>query len=179
MMASIPTVRLRAVSNADLSIFFDHQGDPVARRMAAFTPDDDNDRAAFDARWTRIRNDRAINIRTAMVADRVVGHVVAFDESDHRELSYWIDRKIWGTGVATAALTAFLEIERARPLHARAAFDNHASIRVLEKCGFTVTGRERGYANARGRHIDELIFRLDWSADAPSRCGQPTGMHSR
>ena len=179
-MASLPTVRLRAVSSADLSVFFDHQRDPVACRMAAFTAEDGNDRAAFDARWTRIRNDRAINIRSVMVADQVVGHVVAFDQSGLREISYWIDRKIWGNGVATAALTAFVEIERARlPLHARVAFDNHGSIRVLEKCGFTVTGNERGYANARGQDIDELILRLDGSADVPSRCDQSTGMPSR
>lgn len=40
-----------------------------------------------------------------------------------------------------------------------AAKDNIASLRVLEKCGF---GRveERGYANARGEEIDEMILVL-------------------
>lgn len=47
-----------------------------------------------------------------------------------------------------------------RPLHARAAADNAGSVRVLEKCGFTVTGTDRGYANARGAEIDEVLLTL-------------------
>ncbi|MDQ3537205.1 MAG: GNAT family N-acetyltransferase, partial [Actinomycetota bacterium] len=44
---------------------------------------------------------------------------------------------------------------------ARAAKDNIASIRVLEKCGFTVSGEDRGFANARDAEVDEFIFRRD------------------
>ena len=47
-----------------------------------------------------------------------------------------------------------------RPLHARAAADNAGSIRVLEKCGFVVTGSGRGFANARGEEIDEVLLAL-------------------
>jgi RimJ/RimL family protein N-acetyltransferase len=39
------------------------------------------------------------------------------------------------------------------------AKDNLASRRVLEKCGFTVCGEGRGYANARGMEIEEFILR--------------------
>jgi len=31
---------------------------------------------------------------------------------------------------------------------------------VLEKCGFTIIGEARGFANARGEEIDELILEL-------------------
>jgi RimJ/RimL family protein N-acetyltransferase len=34
-------------------------------------------------------------------------------------------------------------------------------VRVLEKCGFKVVGEGRGFANARGAEIDELVLRLD------------------
>ncbi|MGY3201486.1 GNAT family N-acetyltransferase [Streptomyces sp. TE5632] len=44
---------------------------------------------------------------------------------------------------------------------ARAAADNTGSVRVLEKCGFEVVGEDRGFANARGAEIDELVLRLD------------------
>jgi RimJ/RimL family protein N-acetyltransferase len=47
-----------------------------------------------------------------------------------------------------------------RPLRARAAADNAGSIRVLEKCGFVVTGRDRGFANARGEETDEVLLTL-------------------
>jgi RimJ/RimL family protein N-acetyltransferase len=35
------------------------------------------------------------------------------------------------------------------------------SQRVLEKCGFRRVGEGRGFANARGEEIDEVLFRLD------------------
>jgi RimJ/RimL family protein N-acetyltransferase len=41
------------------------------------------------------------------------------------------------------------------------AADNSGSIRVLEKNGFKRTGTERGYANARGREIEEFVYQLD------------------
>jgi RimJ/RimL family protein N-acetyltransferase len=47
-----------------------------------------------------------------------------------------------------------------RPLYARAAADNAGSVRVLEKCGFVLTGHERGFANARGEEIDEVVLTL-------------------
>jgi RimJ/RimL family protein N-acetyltransferase len=47
-----------------------------------------------------------------------------------------------------------------RPLHARAAKDNLASLRVLQKCGFEVTGHDTGYANARAATIEEVLLTL-------------------
>ena len=38
--------------------------------------------------------------------------------------------------------------------------DNLASLRVLEKCGFVVIGREKGFANARGMEIEEVVLEL-------------------
>lgn len=49
---------------------------------------------------------------------------------------------------------------KGRPLYARAAKDNVASIRVLEKCGFRISGYERAFANARGEEIEEAILEL-------------------
>ena len=63
--------------------------------------------------------------------------------------------------LATAALAALLREVSIRPLHGRAASDNLASIRVLEKCGFVIVGTDRGFANARGAEIDEVILRLE------------------
>jgi RimJ/RimL family protein N-acetyltransferase len=74
-------------------------------------------------------------------------------------VTYWIDRAFWGRGLATAALREFVR-EEPRPLHARVAKDNVGSRRVLEKCGFVLIAEERGFANARGAEIDELVLRL-------------------
>ena len=77
------------------------------------------------------------------------------------EVTYWLGKSYWGQGIATQALTAFLDMVQVRPIFARVAKDNPASRRVLEKCGFTVCGEGRGYANARGTEIEELILRQD------------------
>ena len=73
-----------------------------------------------------------------------------------------MDRKgILGKGFATRALSDFLAHgNRARPIYARVAKDNLGSRRVLEKCGFTIMGEAKGFANARGEEIEELILEL-------------------
>jgi RimJ/RimL family protein N-acetyltransferase len=54
----------------------------------------------------------------------------------------------------------FLDVVQTRPLYARAAQDNAASIRVLQKCGFMICGEDKGFANARGEEVEEIILRL-------------------
>jgi RimJ/RimL family protein N-acetyltransferase len=77
-------------------------------------------------------------------------------------VTYWIGRQDWGQGIATRALKEFLTgIETTRPLSARAASDNAGSIRVLEKCGFTHVGVDRGFAHGRNEETEEAILRLD------------------
>ncbi|MGW1493388.1 GNAT family N-acetyltransferase [Streptomyces sp. NPDC002402] len=153
------SVALREVLDSDLPHFFRHMSDPESNRMAAFTCEDPTDRASFDAHWARIRASDAV-IRTVLADGLVVGHTAVYGPPEEREVTYVIDRAHWGRGVATAALGALLELVPTRPLHARAAADNAGSIRVLEKCGFTVTGKDRGFAHARGAQTDELLLTL-------------------
>jgi RimJ/RimL family protein N-acetyltransferase len=167
---------LRPVIPEDLPIFFHHQLDTEANRMAAFTSRDPNDRAAFDAHWKKITSDPAVILRTILVDGRVVGHVAKYDRDGRPEVTYWIGREDWGRGVATAALLAFLREIAVRPLFAAAAADNVASIRILEKCGFARCGRESSFAKARGREIDEFFFVLD--ADEASRATPKVGHES-
>ncbi|MFF0451405.1 GNAT family N-acetyltransferase [Streptomyces sp. NPDC004609] len=154
-------VSLREVQDSDLIVFYAHSNDPQGVRMAAFTADDPSDRTRFDAHWARIRQDQAVVVRTVTgESGEAVGHVSVFGPPGEREVTYWIGREHWGRGVATAALRQLLDAVPERPLHARAAADNAGSIRVLEKCGFVVIGHERGFANARGEEIDEVVLTL-------------------
>ncbi len=154
-------VTLREVRDGDLPLFFTYMSDPAATRVAAFTSAEPSDRAMFDAHWQRIRGADTVVMRTVLADGAVVGNVGVYGPPDEREVTYWIDRAHRGRGLATAALRALLESVPERPLHARAAADNAGSVRVLRKCGFTVTGTDRGYAEARGEETDELLFRLD------------------
>jgi RimJ/RimL family protein N-acetyltransferase len=130
------------VIEVDLPIFFEHQRDPEANRMAAFPP---RDRDAFMAHWTTILRDASVVVRTVLLDGEVAGNVVAFDYEGRREVGYWIGRAFWGKGVATSALRAFLGGEvTERPIFAGVAEANVASIRVLEKCGFTISEAQAG-----------------------------------
>jgi len=159
--AGLPeTASLRDVAETDFAIFFEHQRDADANRMAAFTAVDPADRSAFMDRWRRILDDETIIKKTVLYGGRVAGHVVSFLRFGHREVGYWIGREFWGRGVATASLAALLLMIPVRPLHARVAKDNLASIRVLEKCGFILCGEDRGFSNARGEEVEERLFVL-------------------
>ena len=151
---------LRDVSDGDLDTLFEHWTDPEANQMAAFTAADPSDRGAFDACWARPRGDEAITARTIEVDGQVVGTISSWSNQGEREVTYWIGREHWGKGIATRALREFLEVERERPLYGVAAKDNAGSIRVLEKCGFAPVGEGKGFANARGEEIEELILVL-------------------
>jgi RimJ/RimL family protein N-acetyltransferase len=152
---------LRDVVDADLPVFFEHQREPEGVRMAAFTAKDPSDRTAFEAHWAKIRADRSIVNKTIVAQGRVAGHIAVFGPPDEREVTYWLGREFWGQGLASKALAAFLIVVAERPLYARAAKDNLASLRVLEKCGFEVTGYDSGFANARGATIEEALLRLE------------------
>nr|WP_230416612.1 GNAT family N-acetyltransferase [Micromonospora tarapacensis] len=153
-------MRLRPVGEDDLVEFFAHQLDPEANRMAAFGAADPTDRRAFAAHWVRILTDPENLARTVTVDGTVVGHVLAFPVGDRTEVSYWIDRARWGRGYATRALAALLREVARRPLHARAATDNAASLAVLRRCGFVVRGTDRGYAPGRGHEVEEYVLEL-------------------
>ena len=154
---------LRRVVPADLDVFFEHQRDPEACQMAAFTRPDPENREGFDRYWQRNLNNPENDHWTIELASdhQVVGHVLSYVMEGDREMSYWIDRAHWGKGIATLALQEYLKKQPLRPLFARAAADNHGSIRVLEKCGFQEIGEDQGFAEARGQEITEKIFRLD------------------
>lgn len=153
-------VELRAVHDSDLPVFFRQLNDPEALRMAAFTPQDPADRAAFDAHWRRLRSSSDV-LRAILADGDVVGSAAVYGEPGEREVTYWVDRAYWGRGIATAALRRLLAEVPERPLYARAAADNEGSLRVLAKCGFRVTARARAFAQARGTEIDEYVLHLD------------------
>ncbi len=92
----------------------------------------------------------------------MVGHVAKFVDAEFGkpEVTYWIGRKHWGRGLATEALSQFVSKLELRPLYGRAARDNAASIRVMEKCGFRIVGYGKGFAKARGKEIEEVILEL-------------------
>ena len=69
-------LQLRQVIPSDLSIFFEHQLDPDANFMAAFTSKDPTDRVAFDTHWAKVMADEGITILTILYEGQVAGSVL-------------------------------------------------------------------------------------------------------
>ncbi len=140
MSDPIPTaILLRDVSASDLPIFFEQQLDPVATQMAAFPA---RDRDAFMVHWAKIMAGESNILKTILYGDQVAGNIVSWEHDDEREVGYWLGRAFWGKGIATQALALLLQQVSSRPLTAYVVKHSLASIRVLEKCGFTRTSEE-------------------------------------
>ncbi|QQS30097.1 MAG: GNAT family N-acetyltransferase [Sphingobacteriales bacterium] len=144
----------------DLNAFFQFQLDKEANYLAAFTAKDSNDKTAYIERYAKYLKDPTKNLQTIKVNNVVAGSISKFMMEGEAEITYWIDKKFWGKGIATFALKKFLTIENTRPIFGRVAFDNFGSQKVLEKNGFVKVGTDKGFANSRQTEIEEFIYKL-------------------
>ena len=147
---------LRDVVASDLPIFFEHQLDPEATRMAAFPARERWE--DFLAHWeTKVLGDPVNGKQTIVWEGRVAGNIVSWTSQEGlRLIGYWLGREYWGRGIASAALAEYVEHDRTRPLRAYVAAHNVASIRVLEKGGFVREGGPHTAADG----IEELLYRF-------------------
>ena len=103
-----------------------------------------------------------------------LGYVPGTDvERYSAEVGYWLGEACWGRGIMTEALVlftrhAFAELGLLR-LFALPLADNVASIRVLEKAGYTAEGILRSSCVKFGQPRDQAIYAVvndRWSASA-------------
>ncbi len=125
--------------------------------MAVMNPRDED---AFHAHWKKILGDPSVIARAIVADGTLVGSINFFKLEGLDSVGYWIGREHWGRGFATRGLALLLEEVRIRPLHARAARQNGGSIRVLEKCGFVVTGYKVTPATERFPACEEAFLTL-------------------
>ena len=81
------------------------------------------------------------------------------------EVGYWLGRAFWGRGITTAALRlltahAFAVDPELRRLWAVPFVTNIASVRVLEKAGYTREGTLRQSAIKDGRVLDQFMYAI-------------------
>lgn len=153
-------VTLRKTKKSDLEFLFEFQLDKESYYLAAFTAKDQPTKEAYIEKFARFLADPTINMQTILVGESIVGSIAKFERQGDAELTYWLDRKCWGQGIATLALASFLAGEKARPIVGRVAFDNVGSQKVLEKGGFVKIGTDKGFAHARQAEIEEFIYKL-------------------
>jgi len=169
MPAAAPqSVSLRKVEAADLATLCRFQQGPDACRMAAVHP---RSTESFDAHWAKILADPAVVMR-AIVADGVLaGHIACFKRDGRDFVGFWLGQEHWGRGIAGRALTLMLGEVTTRPLHARAAATNTASIRVLERCGFRLSRYDHSPADELFPACERALFTLACAgaSDSPER----------
>ena len=155
------TTTLRPLADGDLDTLFEWESHPGAVELAAFTRADPSDRAAFDAHYQRVRANPENTLLAIDEDGEFVGTIASFVMFGDRDVAYWINPARWGSGVASRALVAFLELEETRPLYGRVAEHNVGSAKVLARAGFVEVGTDTGFAPGLGRDVVERIFRLD------------------
>ncbi len=133
-------------------------------------------RAAFDAAWERLfagRHDPTSGIGAKLVlADQIpCGSIGTHRTDDELHVGYLIARPYWNRGIAGRALSIFLQQTSKRPLRARVAARNTASIKVLLKNGFRITGSKWSDETDRYVACEEVLFLLE-EPDA-GRSAQP------
>ncbi len=154
-------LHLRDVIEDDLPIFFGPQSEPEANPTEAFTVQDPLKQEAYIGHWNRMLADATTIIKTIVFDGQVVGSILSYEECGKPEVSYWIGEAYWGRGIATQALRVFLaQANQTRPMYARVAKDNAGSLRVLEKCGFTIAGQAEELVDALDEDIEEWILEL-------------------
>ena len=177
------SIRLRHEEEADLEELYRRGLEPVGPYFPFVVSSETTRREAWekDGRWGSHDGQMLIvddqgQVVGAVMFERVVGDV------DEINIGYYLYPEYRGRGYASEALGLFArylfatrsDMNRARlDIHP----DNTGSIRVAERCGFTLEGRIReGWFN-RGTWQDTLVYgllrrELD-STDGASRPDQP------
>jgi RimJ/RimL family protein N-acetyltransferase len=153
-------VELRSLDDDDVNAIFEMMRDPDAVARAAFTASDPDDRAAFDEWMLRERRSPDVTMFVVTEDGGFAGTAAAFTVDGDREVTYWIARHAWGRGVATHALALLVARESERPLFARVAATNAASVALLERAGFTELSRTTSFAPGLGHDVEERVYVL-------------------
>jgi len=114
------------------------------------------------------QNGQPVNWAIRNEAGRSIGGVgldgLVIGQTHRAEIGYWLARPFWGWGIMTAAVQAvcrhaFENLGLAKIVSHTFSF-NHASARVLEKCGFESEGYLRRHYLKDGKLIDAKAYGL-------------------
>jgi [ribosomal protein S5]-alanine N-acetyltransferase len=151
----------------DLDAYCAIEADPEVRRYVGGAPRGrkDAERKFHDAHLSHATSRLALRATIFKPEGRYIGYCGLYPHFSPRgpvdreaTLAFYLAREYWRRGLATEAGHAFINFGFARldlkRIVATVQDGNNASIRVLEKLGFSLTGSERG---ARSFHHFELL----------------------
>ena len=158
-------VRLRPVAAGDLPFLFEMQQDPQACSLSMVRP---RTKEQFDASWERSLSSPRCVPRVIELSgenggeEELVGAISVFVMDGVDGVGYSVARPYWGRGIVTRALSLLLQEVTTRPLYARAAASNTASVKALLRNGFEHVETKFSPESADGRYLacDESSFIL-------------------
>lgn len=150
-------VSIRNVERDDLPRIYEFQIDPESNRIAVTIPRSPD---GFGAHWENALRDPNVTAKAILVGDELVGCISCFKMDGLNSVGYWLGREFWARGIASRALELLLTEVSARPLYARVATSNVASLRVLQKCGFVVERVQLSPADDRYPECEEALLIL-------------------
>ena len=138
----------------------------------------EQDAVEFVERTQQCFNDGTAHRFLVVFEEAVVG-CVGLDryEAQIFEIGYWIARRYWGFGIATESVKAVIQFAFDQlgqtQIEASCHEKNFASVRVLQKSGFTQTGYGMRFSTALGKNVREIQFLLEKSSLAFSDVASP------
>jgi len=177
----VDTARLtiRLVERRDLGDLFAVNGDEEVVRYNSFpawkTPADGE--AWLERELKKRESGEALQFVIVLrETGRVVGTMVLFkfdEPTGKSELGYSLARALWGRGLVSEAVAAFVEFAfenmGLRRLEASIDPRNGASAKVLTKAGFKHEGHQRRNYHAKGEISDTGLYGLLHDDPRPSR----------
>jgi RimJ/RimL family protein N-acetyltransferase len=135
-------ISLHPVTEADLAILFEFEHDPIANKMADFPA---RELEAFYQHWQHnIFADQQAVAQGIWFNNVLVGNIVSWINSELttdtdpqvRLVGYWLGRQYWRQGIATNALSMFLQQCISSPVYAYIDQHNQGSLKVAHSNGF-------------------------------------------
>ena len=164
---TIRTARLtlRAPMMDDLADIVAMANNPKMLENTATLPHPYGDGDAMDF-VTEARSGQLHAYAIAGADDRFMGTILfKYPQGKPPEIGYWLGEPHWGQGFAGEAVAALVGavggIEGFADIEARVLQSNPASIRVLEKAGFSIVEQTLGVME---RHRGKPVLVLRWSA---------------
>ncbi len=168
MQKNIGKYALRNFQDSDVKSFVRHANNPnIAKNLRDAFPYPFTEEAA--EMWIeRAINERSKTDFAITYHNEVIGGIGfnLLDDvfSKSAEIGYWISEDYWGNGIATSALHEVksysfktFDIER---IFTGVFSNNAASVRVLEKNGFTFEGCLRKSVYKNGIILDQLVYSI-------------------
>ena len=150
-------IRLRDIEQSDLPTLYEFNLDPEANRLAATIP---RSADAFQAHWENRQADPNVVQKAILIGNVLAGCIVCFRQDGFDYVGFWLGKEFWGNGIASTALQLLLKEIKSRPLYARVATSNGASLRVLQKSGFVVESVQISPGDERYQECEEALLIL-------------------